>query len=376
MPATASNNFFKQVRHFAEIKKEILSKYLRIWCKQNLTITNAGAQDKPFLFLDLNPDTLDTGDNQSQVSLAHYREYFGIPGKREQLNELLQIFYFEEKPVFAAIPVEEDASPEVAPAYTFASLGEEVNQTVLAELLQAGCPSLAFINPFDGNETKQPYLQQISESGTEVIMLFSSKEIVKAVTGKKINPSLAAFFGDRLAQMQHFFKSEKNTSRRQECILNHLTAVLEAQNYFTLRFHIYPISPEDPGYHLLFATANKIAYRSFKEMLLPYSMYQSDGVPLFTTHLNPQQQQLTLFPKQQKYAIPKLVEELASCSVEYKYKSIEKIFEEHSAGTPYCRENYLIAYDELRNQGKVEILNPKTLQAIRKATFASIVKYK
>lgn len=116
------------------------------------------------------------------------------------------------------------------------------------------------------------------------------------------------------------------------------------------------------------------AYNAFKQTVLPYSEYQPDGVPLFVANQGPQHQ-LSLFEHRPAHAVAHLADDLAASPAQWKYKSVERICELHSPNTPYTPENYLAAFEQLRDQGKIVLLNGKTLQTVRKATSTSVVKF-
>ena len=155
----------------------------------------------------------------------------------------------------------------------------------------------------------------------------------------------------------------------------HFVELLQEQGYLTLLFKINNPESDQTNHYLLLASRENASYRSFKDTMLPYSDYQADGVPLFLANQSVQPQ-LSLFPERPVYTVSNLVQDLSNGMQRYKYKSIEKIYEAHSLGTSYIRENYLAAFEQLREQGKIELLNPKTLQTIRKATYSSVVKLK
>lgn len=178
-----------------------------------------------------------------------------------------------------------------------------------------------------------------------------------------------------MQKISNYCRKEKDTYKRQEFILGHLMHVLQEKEYETLLFKVNEPRVEQPYHYLLFSSPDSHACRSFKETLLPYTTYQQDGVPLFIANdfLQPQ---FALFEQRPVYTLPNLVERLTEQASLYKYKSIEKVYKLDSGGTNYTRENYIAAYEQLRKEGKIELLNAKTMQTIRQPTPASVVKYR
>lgn len=157
-------------------------------------------------------------------------------------------------------------------------------------------------------------------------------------------------------------------------ILQHLQSLLREKGFFTLLFQINLPGTGNVSHYLLFSSPHIKAYNCFKETVLPYSDLQQDGVPLFSCNQG-QQHQLSLFEHRPAHTVMHLVDELAASVLQCKFKSVEKVCEMHSPNTPYIPENYLAAFEHLRDQGKVVLLNGKTLQTVRKATLTSVVKY-
>lgn len=360
------NSFFKDQSNFPRAKQEILGKYFKSWCEIRLTYLKAEAREKALVYVDLQTD-----------ADAVWEEVYSEMAKSANLQEALNTFaYVPEAATGTARHADSTGEPIIPYSLNHPlSLNEEINRVLLAELLEAGCPSLFFVDPFSAAYAQEVLLAASRYQNADLLLLLRADKIVKAVTAKKVSPPLATFFGNLLEGMSQFCKKEKNTVRRQEYVVEQFVRVLQEKAYIPLQFSVNPPGEDKAAFYLLFFSRDKAAYRTYKNLLLAYSDYQQDGVPAFVAN-RVLQQQLSLFPRRQKYSIPNLAEDLARQATRYKYKSIEKIFEEHHIGTPYVRENYLAAFEQLREQGKIEILNAKTLQAIRRATFASIVKFK
>jgi hypothetical protein len=209
----------------------------------------------------------------------------------------------------------------------------------------------------------------------DLVLLFDAAKIRTSLTARMVNEGLITFFGERLATIKAFCRREKNTGRQEEYILDVIRAIFKESGYLTLPFAMGDPEKLKNSHYLFFATKAVPAYQRFKELILPYSDLQEDGVPLMGTYQT-HRQQLSLFPEHQPYSVAKLANELAQNTAVYKYKSVQKIFEDHSIGTPYILENYRLAVETLRNQGKVELLNAKTMQTVRKPTYTSIIKFK
>ncbi len=232
-----------------------------------------------------------------------------------------------------------------------------------------------FMDPFSHGYAQEMLLKALQpDRPSDILLQFRPQSICKALTKKKVSQSVLALFGERLSLIQGYCRKEKDNTKREEFMVQHLHSLLRAQGLFTLLFRINQPGTGLADHYALFVTQNAISYNGYKRTILPYSDYQKDGVPLLVANQG-EEAQLSLFPQQARYTVALLREELAENATAYKFKSVEKVFELHSPNTPYTPENYLAAFERLRDAGNVELLNGKTLQTVRKATLTSVVKF-
>lgn len=373
----APADFFKTRRSYGEIKQEILGKHFNTWC--NTTLATKTTEAEPILlYLDLNVGSEEHDSPELKTSVVNiFESLHRSTGKKQDLNESVRVFFGDPSTeILEQLQQQLDQLPYFTSLIHLPFLlNDATSQEILSELIESEYPGLVFMNPFDISSTHEMLTNSICSWQPDLLMLFTPESIRKALTGKKVSQHLAELFGERLQQISGYCKKEKNNPKREEYILKEFVELLEERNYQTIKFKINEPDKELVNHHLLFSTLNKASYRNFKETLLPYSDFEEDGVPRFVAH-EPSQHQLSLFPQQRKFSIQNLIAALAEKPAQYKYKAIKYIYEEHSIGTNYIRENYLTAFEQLQQQGKVELLNPKTLQTIRKPTPASVVKFK
>ena len=375
MSDTVPNVFFREQRSFAAIKQELLVSYFEAWCRIRLA-TRAIGSEEPLVVVDLNAVAGQEQLAQQSEDFEVLRNLLRSTGKRQGLQESVQFFLHD--PVKAGIAeisrqLEQQTAYEALvhkPLY----LHEAANRPLLEEALAAGSPSFMFLNPFSYGYAQEMLLNACNTWRTDLLMLFCPDSIRKAITGKKVSLPLTELFGNRLPLISAFCRKEKDNVRRTAFILQHLHCLLREKGLFTLLYRINLPDSDTASHFLLFCSPDTAAYNCFKHLMLPYSAYQQDGVPLFVSDQGPQHQ-LALFPSRPKYTVEHLVEDLATGAAQFRFKSIEKICDLHSHNTPYIRENYLAAFEHLRDQQKVVLLNGKTMQTIRKAAYTSVVKY-
>lgn len=376
MSSTEPNDFFRERRSFTEIKKEILGKYFDTWSDIRLAPSKDEAHVS-MVYIDLHAGDGRETEESSILPIDTKGCIYKSIVKKPLLNEALQTFYYN-KDRTAVDQVNENM--EVLPYYQDLlhpplPLTTSENKTRMGELIEVGCPSLLFLDPFRSGYGQQMLLQAVNTWRSDLFMQLHPDTISRAVAGKKVSQPLVGLFGERLQAISNYCRKEKDNHKRQEFILGHLLGALQEKGHLTLLFKVNQPEVEQPYHYLLFSSPDPHAYRIFKETVLPYSTYHKDGIPLYIANefLQPQ---FSLFEQRPVYTLPNLVERLTNQAAQYKYKSIEKIYEMDNCGTSYTRENYLAAYEQLRKEGKIELLNAKTMQTIRQPTPASVVKYR
>ena len=371
MTDIAPHPFFQEPRSFAEVKQELLPIYFEKWCGGR-----KAAADELLLFVDLHA-AAGQGQQAQQaaappVLLKLLRSTLKTPGLHASLRFFLHDPAKAELPAILHdlehLPVNEALREKIL------LLSNPENRALLNESLDSGFPALLFMDPFSFGYGLEMLLQACNAWRSDLLLLLDPASVLRAFTGRKISQPLAELFGERLSLITAFCRKEKHPGRRQEYILQHLQSLLREKSLYTLLFTVNLPGTDSPSHHVLFSSPDAAAYNAFKLTVLPYSGHQPDGVPLFSANQGPQHQ-LSLFEYRPAYAVAHLVNELASGQALWKFKSVEKIYELHSPNTPYIPENYLAAFEQLRDREKVVLLNGKTMQTVRKPSLNSVVKY-
>lgn len=375
LPDLAPSSFFQEQRSFAEVKQELLVKYFDAWCSSRIAVKTPGAEE-PLLFVDLNAAAAQETQPPQPLAVPVTQQLIRSAGKIKGGYASLQ-FYFSDpaRPELAVLAQELAQLPAYealveAPAFLHAP----ENRLMLEERLAAGLPALLFMDPFSYGYAQEMLLKACNSWRSDLFLLLNPNSLRRALTGKKVSQPLTELLGERLPHIYTFCRKEKHNGRRETYILQQLQGQLREKGFFTLLFQINQPGTDSASHYVLISSPEVAAYHIFKQMVLPYSEFQPDGVPLFVSSQGPQHQ-LSLFAHRPEFSVTKLIGGLANSAAQWKFKSIEKIHEMHSLNTAYIRKNYLIAFEHLRDQGKVELLNGKTLQTVRKATYSSVVKY-
>ncbi|TXK47928.1 hypothetical protein FVR03_08655 [Pontibacter qinzhouensis] len=365
MAAPAPQEFFRVQRSISEIKTEMLSQFFQVWYRLQ---TQPGA----LLYADL---LAGQAGAEEETLLQHELSYLPQALLKDPQKPLLVFCGAPAKPDRKAKQQQESQAAEVPITQAPLLLQQPENQLLLTEQLAQLRQALVVADPFATPFGQELLLQCTQLQHPDLLLLLDPKKLRATVSGKKTTEATEQLFGESLNSIRSFCKRERNAQNQEAFIVAGLEKMLQTKGFQTLHFRADAPAKDQTTCYLLFATASLPVYRAFKEKLLPYSEIQADRVPVFGANLK-QLQQLALFPEQLRYSVQKLAEDLVGKASQYNYKSIEKIAEDHHPGTHYIKDNYRQAFELLRDQGLIEMLNPKTLQTIRKATMASPVKFK
>ena len=374
MATIETNKFFKIKRRFSEIKSEILVDYCRIWF-EGLWSSKRAISTGTALYIDLEAGEPCLEDGKTATPLRVLHSLYKSHGSRYDLNKSIQAFFND--PDKAAVAGLQEAI-EGLPYYEElvhrpVVLLEDSDADQLKDMLQSGCPALLFMNPFGYIFSLEMLLLALTADETDLLMLFSPDDIMAAVKNSKADSLTQEIFGDRMSQIRAFYKENRNAEKREEFLLDNFESISQGKGLRTFRFRINLPDRKLTSLYLIFASKAVAAYTRLKEMMVKYSDYQEDGVPLFGTNLN--HQQMSLFHDHYTYSIENLKQDLLQKATLYHNMALQQVYEQHNVGTHYLLDNYKVAYEQLMRQGLVRFYNPKTGQSVSKPLFSSKVRY-
>ncbi|QNF31742.1 hypothetical protein HUW51_03020 [Adhaeribacter swui] len=369
MPVTETNSFFKQKRTAAEIKSEILLSCFNTWYSFYLQQPNLKIYNLQYL------DLLAGAGNPEDVSPATILQtVVNAHETLPELNESLQTYFYaaakgasdklkldlEDQPFFAALKNLPIHLPEAEATFTFS----DTTATLLAA------------DPFGAAYAQELLLKALNGAHTDLWLLFNLNKLKAATTPGKEKSLFAELFGARWEPLKQMLQQETNLRKREQKSVEALENALRDQNYNCATLRINLPGKDQLQYYLMVASKNKPLYFQFREILEQHSDYQADGVPLFQVNQKPQPVELPEFFRYlHPYCQENLVEELANSRSRFHYSTIQEIYEEHVIGTPYRKLNYLQAFDNLKNQGLINLVDEKNKQ-VKKLDENAIVFYK
>ncbi|WP_242929202.1 three-Cys-motif partner protein TcmP [Pontibacter vulgaris] len=374
MSTVDTNDFFKEQRSTSEIKTELLTDYFKAWCSSILQ--GQHYKSNPALaFIDLYAGEGKAENGKPATPVKILNSIFGATDKYN-LNKIVRTFFNDEKQAVAAklkqnlesLPYFEDL------VHKPVMLHEELNFSLLAKLLGNATPTLLYLDPFGYPFSQQLLQQSIKRWGLDVFMLFTPAKMRAAVQGAADDELMVEIFGkERLSKIKEFCDRYQDASQREDFIVDSFEDIFREKDYKTFRFKISLPKKNQTSHYLFFASKTDTAYMKMKELMLMYSDYQEDGVPLFGANIK---HQLSLFQEQYRYSVKNLIADLAEKASYYHNLTLESIYKHHNISTNYIRSNYQEAFDQLKKEGVVESVNPVTRQPMRKVSFTSIIAYK
>lgn len=374
MSIVDTNDFFKTQRDTPEIKTEILSEFFKAWCNTQLQ-GQRYKSDHTLAYIDLYAGEGNYADGKPATPVKVLNSIFGATDKYN-LNKIVRTFFTDEKQtVTARLKQNLESLPYYENLVHYpVILNEELNFTLLAKVLGNGAPALMYSDPFGYTFSKQMLLQSVKRWGMDLFMLFTPAKMRAAFQSMNDDDLLVDIFGaNRIAKIREFQERYQDASQREDFIIDNFEDIFKEKEYKTFRFKISLPKKNQTSHYLFFASKTDSAYMKMKELMLMYSDYQEDGVPLFGANIK---HQLSLFQEQYRFSIKNLVAELAGKASFYHNLPLDSIYRHHNIGTNYIRSNYLEAFEVLRKEGAVEAINPVTRKPVRKVSFTSIIAYK
>jgi three-Cys-motif partner protein len=368
------NEFFKTQRDTSEIKAEILNEYFKAW-SNTLLQGQRYRSDHALAFIDLYAGDGSSEKGSPAVPVKILNSIFGSADKFN-LNKIVRTFFNDEKPTVAS---KLKTNLENLPYYQELThkpvmLNEALNFSLLAKLLGNSTPALLYTDPFGYDFSQQMLSQSLKRWGMDVFMLFTPAKMRAAIQNVGDKDILTDIFSaEKLASIKDFCERYQDAGQREDFMVDTLEDVFKEKEYKTFRFKISLPKKNQTSHYLFFVSKNDSAYMKMKELMLMYSDYQEDGVPLFGANIK---HQLSLFQEQYKFSIKNLISELSEKVSFYNQLPLDSIYRHHNIGTNYIRGNYLEAFEELRKEGVIEAINPVSRKPMRKVAFTSLIFYK
>ncbi|WP_190300237.1 three-Cys-motif partner protein TcmP [Rufibacter hautae] len=375
MAQTEPKDFFKQRRSAPEIKEEIFLKFLPVWAE---TLFATQSPLEKVLLVDASTGTAETAEGEMPGAAKVLKTIFGTAGGRYDLDKVMQPYFYEASKSQAALLAQAMEElyfyPDLQHKPVF--LNTKENLEAFQEELAQNVPAFYFLDPFGNKFSQELWLQGVGQEKTDFMMLFEYKRLAAALGKSDDQSSLASFLGERFSRLKAYFAKTSSAAKKETFALKTFEEALQEKGLQTSRFRINVPGKDQSSHYLLFVSRSYLAHTRFKELLLPYSDVQEDGVPMLGANLKAVRLLVPEYSKYLEFSLVNLVEDLLQNAAEYNSMVLDKIYEKHNVGKNYCKANYQTAFEKLKEQGKITLLNPKTGQVVYKLTSACRIKFK
>jgi hypothetical protein len=368
-------DFFKQQPDAAAIKAEVVPPFFKVWVEMQLA-EGVASPEKPLLYLDLQAGFAPEDGTAAPHGIL--KNLVLSAGSRQDGNKVVQPAFLDgNKAGLLRLQEQIEALPffdELHHKPFFLHTPEHL--TWVKEQLQQGNPAFVTADPFGPKLAQELWHLALDQGQSDFLMLFEYKRLATALKSAKEDSALATLLGDRLPKVKEFLLRPGQAPKKEKFALEQFRESLQDRQYQNSTFKINAPGKDQAQFYLLLVSKNEVAHTRFKEQLLPYCEYQEDGVALFGAN---QKAIKVLVPEYYQY-LPfsqmNLTQDLAQKARHFNSMTLEKIYQKHNVGTPYSRENYVKAFEKLKEEGKVTLLNPKTGQVVYKLTSTCRIKFK
>ncbi|MFC6997798.1 class I SAM-dependent methyltransferase [Rufibacter roseus] len=353
-----------------------MPKFLPLWGEVVMQAQKDTSEEPSCLFIDLNAGAAKTKEIQEVSSLKILKSIFVDAGFRMGLHKSLSTYFSDaNKGALQALEsqvLELNAYEALQHKPVFVSQKAERQQ--LKEHMSATVPSLLCAEPFSYKYSQEVSLHSLELEYVDCLLLLDPKKLKQAIKNQSAE-DINSLFEAHFQKLKGILQQEGHASKKEEAIMAGLVQALGQRGFFTTKFRINAPGKDSTDYYLLYVSKNELLHARFKELLLGYSEYQEDGVPLMGANLKPLRLLVPEYHKFLKHSMVNLVEDLAKKASLYNSMRLEKIYEKHHVGTPYSKANYFEAFEKLKAMGKVRFMNPKTGQMVSKLAYGSRVKF-
>ncbi|WP_205502962.1 hypothetical protein [Rufibacter psychrotolerans] len=361
----------------AEVKAELLSRFIPTWGELALAAQRE-APEPACLLVDFLAGAGTADGLAAETTGKILRTIFASSGSRFALSPAFRTFFSDPSKAALARLEQHVAElpfyPELGHAPVFLLHPDQQEQ--LREWTRREVPGLLVADPFGAKAAQAQVLQALDQASTDLFLLFEAGKLKASVRGAATPSPLQQLYGAQLPRVQAYCARITQARKREEFILQSLQAAVQERGYHTVVFKMGQPGKYQPCQYLFFASRATATCNRLKELLLEYSETQEDGVPTLGVNLRPVRLLVPEYAQYLPFSLHNLRQDLLQNAPQYNRLSLDRIYEKHNLGTPYCRANYLTVMEHLKAEGKILLVNPKTGQQVHKLTYQCLIKFK
>lgn len=370
----SSREFFEEQTDLSEIKARIVSKYFEAWAS---VMAGAVSQrpDKRIGYIDLFAGPGAYRDEKPSTPLLVLNSAIDHP--RDTVRNSLVAYFNDGSQAYAdTLRRNIDRLPGVEklvhrPRVT----SREINEEFVEQFSQRQLPpSFTFIDPFGYKGLSRQLIKSVSRDwGCDCVFFFNYSRINAAITNLTLEDNVKLLFGSDRVDCLRAKLPNLNPLLRQATILEALVATIKELQPVTT--HVLPFvfksSAADRTSHMLiFVSKHFKGYSIMKDIMAKESSSAEQGVPSFTYSSADASTPLLLpFTRPLSDLRASLLHQFAGVE-----RTLEQIYEAHSPGTPFVKQNYRDVLKQLEKEG---VITGRSTRGMRKpSTYPSHVLVK
>lgn len=352
----STKKFFGEQTTPSRVKSEIVTEYFVAWACIMMQNHKKYETKMPYVgYIDLlcGPGTYKDGSKSTPIKILEK-----IIANPTFINSAFCHFNDRDKNIIAELKNNIDKIPEIEIlSNKIAITCEEISENAIVGLGEKiSFPILFFIDPWGYKVLSMQFVKNtIIKFGWDCIFFFNYNRINAAINNDKVKKRIEEIFGEKEFEQLKSSISQKNIppKQREDIIINSYKKSLlkNTKANFFLLFR-YKNKSERTTHFIVFITKKFRGYEVMKEIMAKKSSSIHDGVASF--EYNEAEKDGGYINELRIPLIDDLMEDLLQ-----KYRGIKKtmlkIFEEHSVGTPFISKNYKAALYRLHESGKITV---------------------
>ena len=224
-------------------------------------------------------------------------------------------------------------------------------------------PTLLFIDPFGYKGLSLDLINSVlSNFASDCIFFFNYVRINAAITNNFMDNNMTALFGsERLMRMRREI-CKLSTYERELYVFDEFVSELKEHHARHVQKFCFKKDDEDrTSHYLVLAAKHPKGYREMKEIMAKFSTICEQGVPTYTFDPKDDGMQPVLdLTRPMDILVEDLTKTFAGQTLTRK-----AIYEQHSIGTRYIKNNYKKALSILESEGRITIQPPAEIRPKR-----------
>jgi len=352
----SGNSFFDEQSQQSQIKSAIVAKYFNAWSKVIISVQkkHPDLSSGKIAYIDLfaGPGRYKDGSQSTPVKVLEK-----AISNKDLRERLVTIFNDKDERNSESLKEAIKRIPGLsALKYQPTIRTEEVGERIVSMFESMTLiPTLFFVDPWGYKGLSLRLVNCVLKDwGCDCIFFFNYNRINMGLGNPFVREHMDALFGKKCAETLREKVENLSPENRELVIVEELCQVIHKYgNRYVLPFRFRNNSGNRTSHHLIFVSKNIVGYEIMKEIMAKESSSFVDGVAGF--EYSPADflpKQALLF--QLSRPLEDLKDDLLRCFAGQTLKMVD-IYRNHHVDTPYIKQNYKKALNDLENIGEIQV---------------------